>query len=77
MSDEPIQTGGHATRRLPNYTAIKEAPGHDGTLTVTAYQPFFESQVRALYVHRVYDTTPDAAISGRVEELAKVIHEKT
>ncbi|PQE22389.1 ArcA-like protein [Rutstroemia sp. NJR-2017a WRK4] len=73
----PRQTGGRAPRRVIKYTLVEEAPSHDGTLTMTAYQPKYEPHIRPLFAHRIYDTTPDAAIPGRAGELAKVIHEKT
>jgi hypothetical protein len=70
-------TGGIAPRRLPSVPVNEEAPSHDGTLTVAAYWPQLEPDSRPLYAHRIYDTTPDAAVLGRTGELAKVINEKT
>lgn len=66
-----------APRKLRIETITEEAPSHDGTPTITSYLRQLEPNLRPLYAHRVYDTTPDAAISGRAAELAKIIHEKT
>ncbi|THV48858.1 hypothetical protein BGAL_0224g00200 [Botrytis galanthina] len=75
MANKP--TGMPAPRKLRIETITEEAPSHDGTPTITSYRRQLEPYPRPLYAHRVYDTTPDAAIPGRAAELAKIIHEKT
>lgn len=68
--------GGKAPRKFPLETIIEAAPSHDGTPTTAGYW-LLEPMQRPLYAHRIYDTTPDAAIPGRAAELAKTINERT
>ncbi|KAM0145441.1 hypothetical protein ACHAQE_011276, partial [Botrytis cinerea] len=66
-----------APRKLRIETITEEAPSYDSNPTITSYRRQLEPNPRPLYAHRVYDTTPDAAIPGRAAELAKILHEKT
>ncbi|KAJ8059167.1 hypothetical protein OCU04_012141 [Sclerotinia nivalis] len=70
-------TGQPAPRKVPYKTIAEEAPRYNDTPTITAYRQQAEPQLRPPYAHRVYDSTPDAALPGRAAELAQVIHEKT
>ncbi|KAM3148412.1 hypothetical protein ABEW05_011367 [Botrytis cinerea] len=75
MSNKPM--GMPAPRKLRIETITEEAPSYDSNPTITSYRRQLEPNPRPLYAHRVYDTTPDAAIPGRAAELAKILHEKT